>query len=88
MASIFDKKAFNAEVFGRYVDTVSDLRRNELLKAGVFRVRTYRSLIQITVSLPTDGVIPFFCAETGETGFPVPPEHCRRLFDRKQFSVL
>ena len=39
MASIFDKKAFNAEVFGRYVDTVSDLRRNELLKAGVFRVR-------------------------------------------------
>lgn len=39
MASIFDKKAFNAEVFGRYVDTVSDLRRNELLKSGVFRVR-------------------------------------------------
>lgn len=39
MASIFDAKAFNAEVFGKYVDTVSDLRRNELLKAGVFRVR-------------------------------------------------
>ncbi len=39
MASIFDQKAFNAEVFGRYVDTVSDLRRNELLKAGIFRVR-------------------------------------------------
>lgn len=39
MASIFDDKVFNAEVFGRYVDTVSDLRRNELLKSGVFRVR-------------------------------------------------
>jgi hypothetical protein len=39
MASIFDQKAFNAEVFGKYVDTVSDLKRNELLKAGVFRVR-------------------------------------------------
>lgn len=39
MASIFDAKAFNAEVFGKYVDTVSDLRRNELLKSGVFRVR-------------------------------------------------
>lgn len=39
MASIFDQKAFNAEVFGKYVDTVSDLKRNELLRAGVFRVR-------------------------------------------------
>lgn len=39
MASIFDDKVFNAEVFGRYVDTVSDLKRNELLKSGVFRVR-------------------------------------------------
>ena len=39
MASIFDQKAFNAEVFGKYVDTVSDLKRNELLNAGVFRVR-------------------------------------------------
>lgn len=39
MASIFDQKAFNAEVFGKYVDTVSDLKRNELLKSGVFRVR-------------------------------------------------
>lgn len=35
MPSIFEQKAFNAEVFGRYVDTVSDLKRNELLKAGV-----------------------------------------------------
>lgn len=37
--AIFDSKNFNSEVFGKYVDTVSDLKRNELLKSGVFRVR-------------------------------------------------
>lgn len=40
MAKFFDNKAFNGEVFGKYVDTISDLKRNELLKAGVFRNRT------------------------------------------------
>lgn len=39
MASIFDAKVFNPEVFGKYVDTVSDLKRNELLNSGVFRIR-------------------------------------------------
>lgn len=39
MASSFDSKIFNAEVFGKYVGAVSDLKRNELLKAGVLRVR-------------------------------------------------
>lgn len=34
MAGIFDSKIFNAEVFGRYVETISDLRRNQLLKSG------------------------------------------------------
>lgn len=39
MAGTFDSKIFNAEVFGKYVGSVSDLKRNELLKAGVLRVR-------------------------------------------------
>lgn len=39
MPSIFDNKVFNSEVFGKYVDTVSDLKRNELLKSGALRVR-------------------------------------------------
>ena len=40
MAKFFDNKAFNGEVFGKYVETVSDLKRNELLKAGVLRSRS------------------------------------------------
>lgn len=39
MPSIFDNKVFNSEVFGKYVDTVSDLKRNELLKSGALNVR-------------------------------------------------
>nr|DAK85887.1 MAG TPA: major capsid protein [Caudoviricetes sp.] len=40
MAKFFDNKAFNGEVFGKYVETVSDLKRNELLKSGVLRPRS------------------------------------------------
>lgn len=36
---MFDSKIFNGEVFGRYVERVPDLKRNELLKAGVLRPR-------------------------------------------------
>lgn len=39
MSKIFDSKAFNGEVFGKYTETVTDLKRNELLKSGVLRVR-------------------------------------------------
>ena len=35
----FDAKTFNAEVFGRYVDRIPNLKRNELLKSGVLNVR-------------------------------------------------
>lgn len=35
----FDKKTFNAEVFEGYTKTAPNLRKNELLKAGVFKVR-------------------------------------------------
>lgn len=36
----FDSKIFNPEVFGKYVERVPDLKRNELLRAGVLRNRT------------------------------------------------
>ena len=37
--SQFDAKIFNPEVFGRYVERVPDLKKNELLRAGVLRTR-------------------------------------------------
>ena len=36
----FDSKIFNPEVFGKYVERVPDLKRNELLRAGVLRNRS------------------------------------------------
>lgn len=38
MPAIFDAKYFNAEVFGKYVDTIPRLKRNELLKSGAIVV--------------------------------------------------
>ena len=40
MAGVFDSKIFNAEVFGKYVESVPSTKRNALLKAGVLRERT------------------------------------------------
>lgn len=40
MASLFDEKIFNGEVFAKYVDTVQDLNKNELIKSGVLNDRT------------------------------------------------
>lgn len=37
--SLFSQKHFNAEVFAKYLTTISDLKRNELLKSGALRVR-------------------------------------------------
>lgn len=37
--AIFDNKQFNAEVFGKYVDTIPRVKQNALLNSGVFRVR-------------------------------------------------
>ena len=37
--SAFDSKIFNAEVFGKYMDTVPRVKQNQLLKAGVLRTR-------------------------------------------------
>jgi len=39
MAEVFDSKIFNAEVFGKYVETVPSVKRNALLNAGVLRNR-------------------------------------------------
>lgn len=38
--SVFNKKNFNAEVFGKYVDTIPRIKQNAFLKAGIFRNRT------------------------------------------------
>lgn len=36
----FDAKIFNGEVFGKYVDTIPNLKRNELIKSGALRRRS------------------------------------------------
>ena len=36
----FDSKIFNGEVFGKYVDRIPNLKRNELLRCGALRPRT------------------------------------------------
>ena len=38
--AVFDNKIFNAEVFGKYVDTIPRVKQNALLRAGVFRTRS------------------------------------------------
>ena len=35
----FDKKVFNAEAFGRYVDTIPRVKQNQFLKAGILNTR-------------------------------------------------
>lgn len=35
----FDAKTFNGEVFGRYVERIPNLKKNQLLKSGVLNVR-------------------------------------------------
>lgn len=37
--AVFDSKNFNAEVFGKYLETVPRVKQNALLKAGVLRPR-------------------------------------------------
>lgn len=39
MAGIFDSKYFNAEVFGKYLETVPRIKQNAFLKAGILRTR-------------------------------------------------
>ena len=37
--AVFDYKNFNAEVFGKYLETVPRVKQNALLKAGILRGR-------------------------------------------------
>lgn len=37
---VFDKKNFNSEVFGKYVETVPKVKQNAFLKAGILRNRS------------------------------------------------
>ena len=38
--SVFDSKNFNAEVFGKYLETVPRVKQNQFVKAGIFNNRT------------------------------------------------
>ena len=38
--SVFDSKNFNAEVFGKYLETVPRVKQNALLRAGILRGRS------------------------------------------------
>ena len=40
MAGVFDSKIFNPEVFGKYVESIPNTKKNALLKAGVLRERS------------------------------------------------
>ena len=39
MAGVFDSKYFNAEVFGKYLETIPRVKQNAFLSAGVLRTR-------------------------------------------------
>lgn len=60
---VFDKKNFNAEVFGKYMETVPRVKQNALLNAGVLRTRQdLRNLLSDQtggnyISVPMTGLI-------------------------------
>ena len=61
--AVFDSKNFNAEVFGKYLETVPRVKQNALLKAGVLRTRTdLRAMLSEQtggnfISVPMTGLI-------------------------------
>lgn len=61
--AVFDSKHFNAEVFGKYLETVPRVKQNALLKAGVLRNRPEIKTMLADqtggnfVSLPMTGLI-------------------------------
>ena len=61
--SVFDYKNFNAEVFGKYLETVPRVKQNALLKAGILRGRPdlKAMLVEQTggnfISVPMTGLI-------------------------------
>lgn len=75
MPGIFDNKIFNAEVFGKYVDRLPNLKQNQLIKSGALRPR--QDIVQLMmdqtggnlVSVPFKGLISGQAAQNydGET---------------------
>lgn len=61
--SVFDSKNFNAEVFGRYLETVPRVKQNALLKAGILRGRPDLKTMLVDqtggnfISVPMTGLI-------------------------------
>ena len=61
--SVFDSKIFNAEVFGKYLETVPRVKQNALLKAGILRGRPDLKQVLVDqaggnfISVPMTGLI-------------------------------
>ena len=61
--SVFDSKIFNAEVFGKYLETVPRVKQNALLKAGILRGRPDLKTMLVDqtggnfISVPMTGLI-------------------------------
>ena len=61
--SVFDYKNFNAEVFGKYLETVPRVKQNALLKAGILRGRPDLKAMLVDqtggnfISVPMTGLI-------------------------------
>lgn len=58
MPGIFDAKYFNAEVFGKYTETIPRVKQNKFLESGVFRRR--------------DDIKPLFDEQTGGNYATIP----------------
>jgi hypothetical protein len=75
MPGIFDNKIFNAEVFGKYVDRLPNLKQNQLVKSGALRPRQDIAQLMMDqtggnlVSVPFKGLISGQAAQNydGET---------------------
>lgn len=63
MPGIFDNKIFNAEVFGKYVETIPNLKKTELLKSRAIRPRPDLAMMMSDqvggnyISVPLKGLI-------------------------------
>lgn len=58
--ALFDVKNFNGEVFGAYVETVPNLKRNELIKSGAIRRRNDLKAMFSAQTGAVYGTIPMY----------------------------
>lgn len=56
----FDNKFFNPNVFGKYVERIPNLKRNELLKSGVLELRSELATMFNAQSGAVKGTIPIY----------------------------